>query len=54
MDFFCFAFKIVGLEKDVPNEERQKESTGLFLGRGLPSPTRGAIKAVIQLLFIYV
>ena len=56
MSFFYFDFKIVGLEKDVPNVVRQKKSSGLFLGRGLPSPTRGAkIKAILLLVsFFYI
>ena len=55
MGFFYFDFKIVGLEKDVPNVVRQKKSSGLFLGRGLPSPTRGAKKSdtFTSIVFLY-
>jgi len=34
----CF---LIGIEKDVPNVVRQKQSSRLFLGRGLPIPVRG-------------
>ena len=39
LEFFCFGIYNGGIEKDVPNGVRQKQSSGLFLGRGLPIPT---------------
>ena len=47
--YYLFFYQIIycGIEKDVPNIMRQKQSRGLFLGRGSPIPLEATKKSSI-------